>query len=115
MAKSVMEQGLDSDGGLLYEADHEGIIDFDKHWWPQAEAVVGFWNAWQLSGEEAFAKASVNSWNFIKAFIIDPELGEWYWRTNREGVPILSEDKAGPWKAPYHNVRMCLELINRLS
>lgn len=115
MAKSVMEQGLDRDGGLLYEANHSGITDFDKHWWPQAEAVIGFWNAWQLSGEVAFAEASVNNWNFIKTFMIDPKIGEWHWRTNRDGVPILSEDKAGPWKAPYHNVRMCLELINRLS
>ncbi len=115
MAEKVYQMAIDKDGGLLYEADPSGIIDPDKHWWPQAEGVIGFWNAYQLTGEEKFAQASVGTWEFIKQFILDSNNGEWHWRTDREGNPILSEDKAGPWKAPYHNVRMCLEMMMRIT
>ncbi|KAA3622801.1 MAG: N-acyl-D-glucosamine 2-epimerase [Bacteroidetes bacterium] len=115
MAENVYQMAIDKDGGLLYEADPSGIIDSDKHWWPQAEAVIGFWNAYQLTGQEKYAKASVNTWSFIKNSIIDPIYGEWHWRTDRDGNPILTEDKAGPWKAPYHNIRMCLEMMMRLT
>ena len=114
MAEAVLLSAVDSDGAILYEACPMGLKDADKHWWPQAEAVVGFWNAWQLTGEEKFAEAAVNCWSFIKAHLIDREEGEWHWRTDRCGQPILSEDKAGPWKAPYHNSRMCLEMGRRL-
>ena len=89
--------------------------DTDKHWWPQTEAVVGFWNAWELTGEEQYAEAALNCWSFIKGYLLDKEQGEWHWRTGRSGIPILSEDKAGPWKAPYHNSRMCLEMVRRLG
>jgi len=115
MAKSVLENGLDDDGALFYEADTDGIKDSDKHWWPQAEGVVGFWNAYQVSGQVEFAIASFDCWNFIKKYLIDEKNGEWYWSTDRFGVPNLKEDKAGSWKAPYHNSRMCLEMLRRLN
>ena len=115
MAKAVHATGIDEDGALLYEADPNGLKDTDKHWWPQAEAVVGFWNAWEMTGEAPFTAAAVNCWAFIKKSLIDTEDGEWHWRTDRCGVPVLTEDKAGPWKAPYHNSRMCLEMLKRLS
>lgn len=115
MATAVYESAVDEDGALLYEADSRGITDTDKHWWPQAEAVVGFWNAWQMTGEAHFTTASVNCWAFIKKYLVDKENGEWHWRTDRHGEPFLCEDKAGPWKAPYHNARMCLEMLKRLS
>ena len=115
MAKAVQTAAIDEDGGLLYEADPQGLKDTDKHWWPQAEAVVGFWNAFEMTGEANFTTSAINCWAFIKDSIIDKERGEWHWRTDRCGVPILSEDKAGPWKAPYHNSRMCLEMLKRLT
>ncbi|MCB0635690.1 MAG: AGE family epimerase/isomerase, partial [Lewinella sp.] len=115
MARAVLEQGLDDDGGLLYEAGPKGIQDTDKHWWTQAEAVVGFWNAWQLSGEGPFASAARRVWTFIQLYIKDGQHGEWHWRTDRAGRPILTEDKGGPWKAPYHNSRMCMEMLKRLA
>jgi mannobiose 2-epimerase len=115
MAQAVYEQGLDTDGGLLYEADPTGIIDSDKHWWPQAEAVVGFLNAWQLSGEQHFRYAADRSWAFIEKRIIDHEHGEWFWLVSKAGVPGATQDKVGPWKCPYHNSRACFEVMERLD
>ena len=115
MASAVFDAALDTDGALLYEANSKGIKDTDKHWWPQAEGVVGFWNAWQITGNRKFADAAFNCWDFIKGYLLDKENGEWYWRTDQNGKPIKTDDKAGPWKAPYHNVRMCLEMLNRLA
>lgn len=115
MAQAVYEQALDTDGGLLYEAGPTGIIDDDKHWWPQAEAVVGFLNAWQLSGQPHFLLAAQRSWEFIEKFIVDHVHGEWFWRVSRSGQPDAAEDKVGPWKCPYHNSRACFEVMERLK
>ena len=115
LAESVLGEAIDKDGAIFNEGGPNGITDTDKHWWPQAEAVVGFWNAFQMTGDSEFARASYNCWRFIQEKLIDRERGEWHWRTDVDGNPILSEDKAGPWKAPYHNGRMCMELLRRLS
>ena len=113
MAKATLENGLDIDGSVFNEK-LDSHIDTNKHWWPQAEAVVGFWNAWQLSGEEKYKLAAINCWNFIQTYIKDTEHGEWFWGRDEHGQ-LLQEDKAGPWKAPYHNSRMCLEMIRRIG
>lgn len=84
-------------------------------WWPQAEAVVGFFNAWQLSGEEEWLNKTRNSWQFIKQHLVDEDNGEWYWSVSPEGEQDRVNDKAGFWKCPYHNGRMCLELIERIN
>jgi cellobiose epimerase len=115
LADATLQSAVDDDGALFYEAGPEGLKDTDKHWWPQTEAVVGFWNTWQLTGENKFREAAIRCWSFIKNFLIDKKNGEWHWRTDRNGVPVLSEDKAGPWKAPYHNSRMCMEMLKRLK
>jgi mannobiose 2-epimerase len=115
MAQAVFEQGLDADGGLLYEADPAGIIDTDKHWWPQAEAVVGFFNAYQLSGRPHFLHAAERSWAFIDKYIVDREHGEWFWLVSRSGVPSPEHYKVDPWKCPYHNSRACFEVMERVD
>jgi len=115
MTQAVYEQGLDTDGGLIYEADKRGILDFDKHWWPQAEAVVGFLNANALSGEIHFLHAAKRSWAFIQDHIVDPINGEWYWLVSQTGTPDTARDKVGPWKCPYHNSRNCFEVMRRLD
>ncbi len=115
MAEAVYEQGLDSDGGLLYEANPAGIIDSDKHWWPQAEAVVGFLNAYALTGEQKFLDAAERSWAFIDKYIVDHQHGEWFWRVSKTGVPNQDEHKVAPWKCPYHNSRACIEAMERLD
>jgi mannobiose 2-epimerase len=109
-------EGLDSDGGLWYEYDlvnHELIKQ--KHSWPQAEAMVGFFNAWQITGAEKYLHHSLNSWEFVKHYLLDKNCGEWYWGVNEDHSPMKTEDKAGIWKCPYHNSRACMEIINRVN
>lgn len=119
MAQAVFEQALDADGGLQYEAEKTAdgpavIIDSDKHWWPQAEAVVGFLNAYEISGQQHFFHAAEQSWAFIEKHIVDHQHGEWFWRVSKDGVPAADQDKVGPWKCPYHNARTCFEVMERL-
>jgi len=115
MAMSVMEDGVDVDGGLLYEAEKGEIVDDSKHWWPQAEAVVGFLNAYQLTHEQPFVDAASASWQFIDRYIVDRRCGEWFSKVSREGVPSNEQYKVGTWKGPYHNCRACVEAISRLT
>ena len=115
MAQAVYEQGVDNDGGLFYEGTGKELLDTDKHWWPQAEAVVGFLNAYELSGREYFLKASENSWEFIEKYIVDHQHGEWYWKVSRDRTPSNDKYKVDPWKCPYHNSRTCFEVMERLD
>jgi mannobiose 2-epimerase len=115
MADAVLREAVDGDGGLFYEADPSGIVDDTKDWWPQAEAVVGFLNAWQISGEARFFDAAAGSWGFIERSIVDHERGEWHWKVSRAGVPDPSKPKVDLWKCPYHNGRMCFEAVARLT
>jgi mannobiose 2-epimerase len=114
MARAVLAEGLDADGGLLYAGRDGRITDDGKEWWPQAEAVVGFLNAWQITGDEAFLDAAGRCWRFIRERIVDPR-GEWYWRVSRDGTPDESKPKVSAWKCPYHNARCCLEVLTRLG
>ncbi|MEN8202592.1 MAG: AGE family epimerase/isomerase [Bacteroidota bacterium] len=108
--------GLDEDGGLFYEYFPEkGELDTDKHWWPQAEAMVGYYNAYQLSGDEDFLEHALQSWEFIFNYICDWMNDEWYWSVDKEGNPQTEKEKAGFWKCPYHNGRTCMEIIRRID
>lgn len=113
MAQAVLDQAVDPDGGLLYEADPSGIIDTGKEWWPQAEAVVGFLNAYQLSSRAQFRRAAERSWEFIEKYIVDRQNGEWFWKVSRDGIPSQDKFKVDQWKCPYHNSRMCFEVMAR--
>jgi mannobiose 2-epimerase len=116
LANITLEEGVDKDGGIMNDGDINGVIDTDKHWWAQAEAMVGFLNAFQISEDRKFFDAFLNCWNFVKKHVIDYENGEWFFRVTREGKPYYAEEyKLGPWKAPYHIARTCLELLERLK
>ncbi|MFT3952276.1 MAG: AGE family epimerase/isomerase, partial [Oscillospiraceae bacterium] len=85
-----------------------------KIWWVQAETVVGFLNAYQKSGDGAFLSAARAVWDYIQTHIIDRRTGgEWFYRLSADGTPDPTQETAGPWKCPYHNGRMCLEVIKR--
>ncbi len=115
MAELVLQTGVDpADNAVNYEF-HEGKApDTDKHWWPQAEGVVGFFNAYQLSGDTRFLSAALKIWDFIKNSIVDRANGEWLWGRQADGAPMEME-KAGPWKSSYHNARACFEMLQRIQ
>jgi cellobiose epimerase len=116
VARRALRDGIDRERGGLYYSGFSGkILDSDKHWWSQAEAIVGFVNAYRESKDPAFVQAASGIWEFTKQYIIDHEYGEWFFRVTREGEPYRHEDKAGPWKCPYHTVRAALELIERVD
>jgi cellobiose epimerase len=121
MAQTAYDEGLDRDGSLFYEADAHGVlVDPNKHWWAQAEAVVGFFNAYQLCGEEHFLTAALRAWVYIEERIVNREHGEWYAKLTPKGRPYTAEEDSdaclvGPWKCPYHNSRVCFEMIERLG
>lgn len=109
-------KGLDKDGGLWYEydADANHLVK-QKHWWPQAEAMVGFFNTWQITGDEKYLDQSLRSWDFTKQYIRDRNNNEWVWGVYEDYSFMREEDKVGLWKCPYHNSRACIEIINRIS
>lgn len=90
-------------------------IDADRHWWVQAETVVGYFNLWQHFGDREALKKAIDCWDFIKGNIIDREGGEWFWSLRADGTENRTDDKAGFWKCPYHNGRMCMEIIERVA
>lgn len=95
----------------------KGVVNTHRIWWVQAEALVGFLNAWQRMPEhEEYLKAALCQWEFIKKYVIDGRDGsEWFWEVNEDGSPILGRPIVEPWKCPYHNGRMCIEVIRRAS
>jgi len=115
LARATLIQGLDRDGGLFYAGRAGQITDPNREWWPQAEAVVGFLNAYALSDDEAFLDAARRAWDYIEEYFVDREHGEWFWRVRPDGTPDPNEPKVSEWKGPYHNVRACLEIVRRLA
>ena len=107
MAQVAHDEALDADGSLRYE-DH----DTDRVWWAQAEAMVGFFNAYQLSGRSHFLEASWHCWQYVQTSLIDRENGEWFCGRKAAGN-LMPGAKADAWKTPYHNGRSCLEIMQR--
>jgi len=106
-------EGLQPDGSLVYEKEANGHLDTDRHWWVQSEAVVGFLNAYELTKDEAWLRKAEKNWKFISENLVDRENSEWVWSVSKDGVKNRKDDKAGFWKCPYHNSRMCLEVMTR--
>jgi mannobiose 2-epimerase len=116
MARVTLAEGGDpAHGGVFAERDDDGRLDDEKHWWMQAEAVVGFLNAFELTREEAFLDAAERAWAFVERFLIDRVHGEWRWRVRRDGTPIPGLPKVEPWKCPYHNSRAAFETADRVA
>ncbi len=110
IADVTLAEGVDQEGAIKNHSH-----DTDRHWWPQAEGMVGFVNSWELTGQITYLSAAIRLWEFIKNYLIDRPNGEWYWRVDDKGTVNCNEDKAGPWKCPYHNGRAILELLKRLN
>lgn len=103
------------DGHSFANECEKGVVDQNRIWWVQAEAVVGFLNAYALAPEHAeYRDATKAEWEFIKEYVVDKREGsEWFWDVNIEGKAVSGKPIVEPWKCPYHNGRMCLEVIRR--
>lgn len=110
-------QGRCTDGSMVYERHPAGNYDNDKHWWVQAENVVGqLWLAQYHDGCDEQVERAWQSWRYIAENLVDTVNGEWHWsRKSVDGSVNLTDDKAGFWKCPYHNSRMCIEAIHTLD
>ncbi|MBR1426415.1 MAG: AGE family epimerase/isomerase [Paludibacteraceae bacterium] len=102
-------EGLQPDGSMEHEDK-----DASRQWWVECEAVVGFVDQWQLTGDETWFKRAQRTWDYLTTHLIDREHGEFYWAILPDGSIDRENDKAGFWKCPYHNSRMCMELMERL-
>jgi mannobiose 2-epimerase len=128
MADAIDRVAVDKDGGLFLESYRFGShVRTNKHWWLQAETLVGFINAFQVSGNRKHWETMKLSWDFIDKHVIDHERGEWFTKVNRLGAPYLEEPeddpspyyrndwKIDPWKCPYHNGRAMMEVVKRID
>ena len=114
MVAKASEKGLNADGSMIHEANLDtGYVDTDRHWWVQAENVVGWVNIYQYFGDETAMQKALNGWQYIKDNLIDRVGGEWWWSRDPQRNINRKADKAGFWKCPYHNSRLCLEIIER--
>lgn len=115
IASIVGAEALDGEGGLAYAGREGAVVDPNREWWPQAEAILGFWYAYRISGEEKFKEMVDLLWKFVQSRIVDPEGGEWFWRVFADGAVDTEEPKISEWKDPYHGVRMCLKMLQSLA
>lgn len=116
-------EGLQPDGSMIYEMHDNGALDTDRHWWVQSEAIVGLLYLEHFHGEKTAYDKAVHTWDYVKSNLIDDTHGEWWWRRSADAEEVKSkadlarfkDDKAGFWKCPYHNSRMCLEAAKLLK
>lgn len=117
MAEVALDEGFDKENGclenFLLHSTTNPKRDRTRVWWNQAEAMNGFYNAWQMTGETKYQEACIKQWNWIQNHQVDKTNGEWWSALDQNGAPILAEDKGGNWKTSYHNGRTCLELLRR--
>lgn len=106
--------GIDPLGGLYADYIPDMGNETDREWWTMAEGVVGCVNAYEINHDKKYLDAAFGFWDFLKRYQIDKRYGEWYYRVDEHARPILTYDKVGPWKCPYHNARMCLEIMRRV-
>ena len=113
---AAADEGLAPDGSMLYETFLDrNHTDSDRHWWVQAENVVGHVNLYQYFDDEVALQKAFRCWEFIKQHLVDRQHGEWYWSLRADGSVNTDDDKAGFWKCPYHNGRMCMEIMERFA
>ncbi len=128
MLAAVERDGFDKDGGLFLESTRFGShVRTNKHWWLQAETLVGMMHGYQMTGDPRYWENVKLAWDFIDSHVIDHARGEWFTKVNRHGQPYLVEPpddpspyyrndwKIDPWKCPYHNGRACLEMMKRID
>ncbi len=114
IAQSVCERGLWPDGSVILEISDQGQANTERHWWPTAEGMVGFYNAYQISGWEHFVQAAYRCWQFAREKLVDRQYGDWSKVLDGDYQPKAGVFKMGPWECPYHHARACFVMINRM-
>ena len=107
-------EGLRTDGSMIYERHADGSLDEERHWWVQAEAVIGQMYLYRFHGEAEALDGARHTWQYILQNLVDESEGEWYWSRLPDSSVNRHDDHAGFWKCPYHNSRMCLEAARLL-
>ena len=114
IAKAAAE-GLQTDGSMIYEKDQSsGRTNAERSWWVEAETIVGYFNAYQITGNDKYLDNSLKCWNYTKNNMVDNKSGGWFSSVTESGVTGKG-DKGGFWVCPYHNGRMCMEIFERVS
>lgn len=109
-------EGIGEDGAFNHEFDpSDNHLDSHREWWVSAEGMVGFLNAFQLTGNPEYFEKVIKIWGFTKENLLDKDQGEWFWGRFKDGTLMNNEDKIGFWKCPYHNARACMEIMHRLG
>lgn len=114
LAAHIHSVALDNQSSLYNECE-KGKVDTKKVWWVQAEAILGFLNGYQKDpSRKDYLDTVARIWDYIRDYMIDPREGsEWFNELHKDGTPISTKEIVGPWKCPYHNGRMCFEVINK--
>lgn len=111
ITNTFISEAIDKDGAVMNEINTKtGHIDTDRHWWQQAEAIVGLYYAFQITKDEKYINAAVKIWGFIEEKVIDHKYGEWFWLIDRNGNYNPKDEKVGMWKCPYHNSRAAIQI-----
>ncbi len=114
LVAEVYKEALDN--GAMNNECFKGVVDTTRVWWVQAEAMVGFYNCYEKTKEEKYKDITEQLWEYIKKYIIDKRAGsEWFWDLDKDGNPVSKKPIVEPWKCPYHNGRMCMEIIRRCN
>ncbi len=113
--EKAAEEGILPDGAMADEARPGQPGSGERVWWVQCECIIGEVNQWQHTGDSRALDRALRCWDYVKHHLIDWQQGEWLWSIRPDGGENRDDDKAGPWKCPYHNSRMCLEIMERLT
>lgn len=118
IVRNIADIAFDRETGSLLNERENDKINTWRIWWVQAEAVVGFTNAYQKGyGDSEYEYLDIASavWSYITNNIVDKRAGgEWHSQLDDNGRFAEFKPVVDPWKCPYHNGRMCLEMIRRL-
>jgi mannobiose 2-epimerase len=115
MARITAKEGFSDHNTIYAEQNGNGKIYKESHWWQQAEAIVGFLNAYEITNEQFFMDVAIKCWQAVEDRFIDRKFGEWYYEIDAEGNPDMRRYKVSEWKGPYHNGRACMEILKRLK
>lgn len=116
LADEVKKHAYNESEHALYNECEKGVDDKQKIWWVQAEAVVGFYNAFEKHPERKdYEETAEAIFSFIMDKLVDKRCGEWYETILPDGTPDISRGIVHAWKCPYHNGRMCIEMVKRLK